>query len=139
MQPTYVPAAAPPARSRWPLAAAVLVGLLIGAGGVGAAWALTGDETVGGDGARGDARGACDALAAMDESKLATRGKAGEQALYRFAAAFDLSTAAAAGDSSYEPLAKAVSGAHQRHRQVFEVDAGVKAKLTEARGICADL
>ncbi|MEU6289729.1 MULTISPECIES: hypothetical protein [unclassified Streptomyces] len=139
MQPTYVPASAPPARSRWPLAAAALVGLLIGAGGVGAAWALTGDEAVGGDGARGDARGACDALTAMDESKLATRGKAGEQALYRFAAAFDLSTAAAAGDSSYEPLAKAVSGAHQRHRQVFEVDAGVKAKLSEARGICADL
>lgn len=57
MQPTYVPAAAPPAGNRWPLAAAVLVGLLIGAGGVGATWALTGDETAGGDGARGDARG----------------------------------------------------------------------------------
>jgi hypothetical protein len=75
----------------------------------------------------------------MDESKLLAKGKAGEQALYRFAGAYDLAAAAAAGDSSYEPLAKAITRAHNRHRQVFEVDAGVQKELARARGICAGL
>lgn len=92
-----------PARSRGPLVAALLVGLLLGGGGVGAAWALTGGGSSGAGGSAGaDARGACDALAGVDESKFSTKGKAGELAMYRFAGAFDLSTAAAAGDSSYE-------------------------------------
>lgn len=122
---------------------ALLVGVLVGGAGVGVAWALTGGtpETDGGAGA--DARGACDALAGLDESKLVPKSKVREQereqALYRFAGAFDLATAAAAGDSSYEPLAEAITRAHNRHRQVFEVDAEVKKELAKARGICADL
>ncbi|EFE71536.1 hypothetical protein ABZ918_06525 [Streptomyces viridosporus] len=75
----------------------------------------------------------------MDESKSSTEGKAGEQALYRFAGAFDLATAAAAGASSYEPLAKAITRAHNRHRRVFEVDAEVKKEPAKARRICAGL
>jgi hypothetical protein len=129
---------AAPARSRGPLVTALLVGLLVGGAGVGAAWALTGG-TSGGGSAADDARGACDALAGFDESKLATKGKEGEQAMYRFAGAFDLATAAALGDSSYEPLKEAVTRAHHRHRQVFEVDADVKKDLAKARDICADL
>ncbi len=128
-----------PARSRGPLVTAVLVGLLVGGAGVGVAWALTGSTSNAGSSAGTDARGACDALASTDESKLFTKGKAGEQALYRFAGAFDLATAAAAGDSSYEPLAQAITRAHNRHRQVFEVDTEVKKELAKARTICADL
>ncbi|MER6614750.1 hypothetical protein ACWGJT_23095 [Streptomyces xantholiticus] len=127
----------PPARGRGPLVTALLVGLLVGGGGVGAAWALTGDTPDAG--AAGDARGACDALAVLDESKLAAKGKEGEQMMYRFAGAFDLATAAAAGDSSYKPLAEAVTRAHHRRLQVFEVNAEVKKDLAEARRICADL
>ncbi|MFI8307772.1 hypothetical protein ACIF80_31005 [Streptomyces sp. NPDC085927] len=129
-------------RSRGPLVIALLVGLVVGGAAVGAAWALTGDTsgTSGtGGSARDDARGACDALAGVDESKFSAKGRAGELAMYRFAGAFDLAAAAAAGDSSYEPLAKAVSRASNRHRQVFEVDAEVRKELAKARGICADL
>ncbi|GAB3173763.1 hypothetical protein [Streptomyces incanus] len=128
-----------PARSRGLLVAALLVGLLVGGAGVGAAWALTGGPS-GADGSAGDdARGACDALAGVDESKFSTEGKAGELAMHRFAGAFGLSAAAAAGDSSYEPLAEAISRASNRRLQVFEVDAEVKKELAKARGICADL
>lgn len=119
--------------------AALLVGLLVGGGGVGAVWALTGSGEGGTGSAAADARGACDALAGLDESKLASKGKEGEKMLYRFAGAFDLSMAAAAGDSSYKPLAEAVTRAHHRRQQVFEIDAGVKKELAEARRICADL
>ncbi|WP_457456091.1 hypothetical protein [Streptomyces sp. TE5632] len=139
-QPYQAPAPpSAPARSRGPLVTALLVGLLVGGAGVGAAWALTGGTSDAGSSAGDDARGACEALAGTDESKLFTKGKAGEQALYRFAGAFDLATAAAAGDSSYEPLAKAITRAHNRHRQVFEVDAEVEKELAKARRICADL
>ncbi|MHC3451519.1 hypothetical protein [Streptomyces prasinus] len=137
--PVPPPPPAAPARSRGPLVAALLVGLLVGGGGVGATWALTGGPSGAGGSAGDDARGACDALAGVDESKFSTKGKAGELAMYRFAGAFDLSTAAAAGDSSYEPLAKALGRARHRHLQVFEVDAEVKKELARARGICAGL
>ncbi|MFC8918048.1 hypothetical protein ACFT5C_19985 [Streptomyces sp. NPDC057116] len=116
--------------------AALLVGLLLGAGGVGVAWAVSAG---GGGGAGEDARGACDALAGVDESKFTAKGKAGEQMMYRFAGAYDLATAAAAGDSSYQPLREAVTRANHRFRLVFEVDAEVKKELAKARGICADL
>ncbi|WP_256923681.1 MULTISPECIES: hypothetical protein [unclassified Streptomyces] len=146
-QPYQVPAppppSVPPPRSRGPLVTALLVGLLVGGAGVGVAWALTGGTPDTDSSAGGDARGACGALAGLDESKLAPEDKVSEQereqALYRFAGAFDLATAAAAGDSSYEPLAEAITRAHNRHRQVFEVDTGVKKELARARKICAGL
>ncbi|MET8897386.1 hypothetical protein [Streptomyces albogriseolus] len=75
----------------------------------------------------------------MDELKLSAKGRAGEQALYRFAGAFGLATAAAAGGSAFVPLADAVTRAHHSHRQVFEVDAGVTKALAKAREICAGL
>ncbi|MFJ3981352.1 hypothetical protein [Streptomyces fungicidicus] len=146
-QPYQVPAPppppVPPPRSRGPLVTALLVGLLVGGAGVGVAWALTGGTPDTDNSAGGDARGACDALAGLDESKLAPKANVSEQereqALYRFAGAFDLATAAAAGDSSYKPLAEAITRAHNRHRQVFEIDAEVKKELVKARKICADL
>ncbi|MFF9089956.1 hypothetical protein ACF1BE_26805 [Streptomyces sp. NPDC014991] len=128
-----------PAGSRRPLVAALLVGLLVGGGGVGMTWALTGGTSGAGSSAVDDARGACEALDGVDESKLSTKGKTGEQVLYRFAGAFDLATAAAAGDSSYKPLARAITRAQNRHRLVFEVDAVVKKELAKARSICTDL
>ncbi|MEG3628650.1 hypothetical protein [Streptomyces poriticola] len=132
-----VPSSAP-ARGRGPLVTALLAGLLVGGGGVGAAWALSGGSSPEG-GTEADARGACSALAGLDESELATEGTAGDQAMRRFAGAYSLSESAAAGDSSYEPLAEAVTRAFNRHRQVFEVDAEVQKKLAEARDICAGL
>ncbi|MFF1272452.1 hypothetical protein ACFVZC_03385 [Streptomyces marokkonensis] len=146
-QPFQVPAPSsppvPPPRSRGPLVTSLLIGLLVGGAGVGVAWALTGGTSDTDSGAGSDARGACDALAGLDESKLLpqaeVREQEREQALYRFAGAFDLATAAAAGDSSYEPLAEAITRAHNRHRQVFEVDTEVKKELAKARRICADL
>ncbi|MFJ7147882.1 hypothetical protein ACIQVT_06745 [Streptomyces sp. NPDC100445] len=128
-----------PTAGRGPLVAALLIGLLVGGGGVGMAWALTGGPSDAGSSAMDDARGACEALDGVDASKLSTRGKAGEQALYRFAGATALATAAAAGDSSYKPLAEAITRARNRQNQVFQVDATVKKELAEARGICADL
>ncbi|KES08448.1 hypothetical protein BU52_05330 [Streptomyces toyocaensis] len=125
------------------MATALLIGVLVGGAGVGVAWALTGGTPDTGSGPRGDARGACEALAGMDEAKLLPKKKVREQereqALYRFAGAFDLATAAAAGDAAYEPLAEAITRAHNRHRQVFQVDTEVKKELAEARRICAGL
>ncbi|NJQ01187.1 hypothetical protein HCK00_11750 [Streptomyces sp. PLAI1-29] len=121
------------------MVAALLAGLLVGGGAVGAAWALNGDTPDAGGGTASDARGACGALAGLDESRLSTEGAAGERAMYRFAGAFDLANAAAAGDAAYEPLAEAVGRARNRHAQVFEVDAEVKKELAKARDICAGL
>jgi hypothetical protein len=118
--------------------AALLVGLLVGGAGVGAAWALTGG-TSGGGGAADDARGACDALAGFDESKYLVEGDEGLIAINRWSGAVTLSTAAAAGDSSYKPLADALRRARDRHQQVFEFDDRVTKDLAKARGICADL
>ncbi|MFH8974977.1 hypothetical protein [Streptomyces sp. NPDC017890] len=139
MQPSFQAPVPTPHRNRRPLVIAALVGLLVGGGSVGAAWALDDGTSSRHGSAERDARGACDALATVDESKLGAKGKAGEQALYRFAAAFDLVTAAAAGDSSYDALADAITRAHQRHRQAFEVDTEVRKDLDKAREICAGL
>ncbi|WP_229816090.1 hypothetical protein [Streptomyces lucensis] len=128
-----------PTRKRGPLVTALVLGLVVGGAGVGAAWALAEGTSDADSSARGDARGACDALAGVHESKLSAKGPSGEQSLYRFAGAFDLATAAAAGDSSYKPLARAISRAVNRHRLVFEVDAQVRKELAKARDICADL
>lgn len=121
--------------------AALLAGLLVGGAGVGAAWALTGGDSTrdGNAGADSDAHGACAALVGLDESKILAKGKQGEQALYRFAGAVDLATAAAAGDSAYDPLAETLTRARNRYQQVFGVDADVKKDLAEARSLCDGL
>ncbi|MEU0087938.1 hypothetical protein [Streptomyces sp. NPDC006274] len=127
-----------PARGRGPLVTALLVGLLAGGAGVGAAWALTGGTSGGGD-AAADARGACDALAGFDESKYLAEGNEGLVALNRWHGAVTLSTAAAAGDSSYKPLADALRRAADRHQRDIEFNAEVMKDLTKARDLCADL
>ncbi|AXG82900.1 hypothetical protein DVK44_25575 [Streptomyces paludis] len=116
---------------------ALAVGLLLGGGGVGAAWALSGD----GDepGARADAVAACAALDGFDESMYMTKGSAGEVAGHRWGAAYSLSRAAAAGDAAYKPLANAIQGASDRIMSTFEVDAEAKAGIRKARVLCADL
>ncbi|MFI8203484.1 hypothetical protein [Streptomyces sp. NPDC085937] len=121
--------------------AALLVGLLVGGAGVAAAWALTGGDSTPqrNAGADSDAHGACAALAGLDESEILAKGKQGEQALYRFAGAVDLATAAAAGDSAYGPLAETLTRSRNRYQQVFGVDADVKENLAEARSLCAGL
>ncbi|MEW2633823.1 hypothetical protein AB0903_19740 [Streptomyces sp. NPDC048389] len=146
-QPYQAPVPPPPpvppaaqARSRGPLVTALLVGLLVGGGAVGAAWALTGGTSgAGGTSAADDARGACDALAGFDESKYTAEGDEGLIALNRWTGAVTLSAAAAMGDSSYQPLADALQRASDRHMQVFEFDDRAKKDLATAREICADL
>ncbi|QEU97044.1 hypothetical protein CP970_02585 [Streptomyces kanamyceticus] len=119
-----------------------MVGLVIGGGGVGAAWALNGD----GDGttsesgtAAGDARAACEALDGFDETKYTEKGSAGEISVNRYTAAGAFSASAAAGDKRYEPLAQAIRRSQERHARVFDFDAAAKQDLDKARGICRDL
>jgi hypothetical protein len=86
---------------------ALLVGLLVGGGGVGAAWALTGPgEDAVASGPASDAQGACAALAGSDESTYAAKGTEGEVALHRWNGAVVPAEAAAAGDPAHEPLAE---------------------------------
>ncbi|WP_405612438.1 hypothetical protein OG292_11300 [Streptomyces sp. NBC_01511] len=117
------------------------IGLLLGAAGVGAAWAITGDSTgtTSGTAPATDARGACDALAGFDESKYTAKGDEGLVALNRWSGAITLSAAAAAGDPAYKSLSDSLSRAQHRHAQVFDFDAQVKKDLAKARGICEDI
>ncbi|MFG1807775.1 hypothetical protein [Streptomyces sp. NPDC049040] len=118
-----------------------MVGLVLGAGGVGAGWALSGDSSApaAGSDPAGDARAACQALDGFDESKFAAKGPDGDIALNRYAAAGALSASAAAGDREYKPLAQAIRRSQDRHAQVFDFDAQVKQDLAEARRICGTL
>ncbi|MEU0393300.1 hypothetical protein ABZ208_11065 [Streptomyces sp. NPDC006208] len=130
------PAPASPRRRTGPLVAALAIGLLVGGGATGAAWALFGG---GGSGPASDAQGACNALANFEEADYTAGGKKGDMALYRFAGAFDLSAAAAAGDSEYKPLADAISRTRLHYASEGEFNAEVKKDLDKARGICDDL
>lgn len=142
-----VPAPAdPPRRGKGPLITAALAGLLIGAGAVGGAWALAGDE--GGDGggragsptAKDDARAACDALAGVDESALIPKKSEDSQApMLRFSAAYASSGAAADRDSAHQPLHDAIRKAQAIIASRFAVDDEAKGHLKTARGICAEL
>ncbi|CAG6392272.1 hypothetical protein NMG29_25575 [Streptomyces cocklensis] len=140
--PATPPAVPPPPRSRTATVVVSLVaGLVLGAAGVGAGWALSGGDgdSAGGPTPAGDARAACQALDGFDESKYAAKGPEGEIALNRYAAAGAFSASAAAGDASYEPLAQAVRRSQDRHNRVFDFDAKVKQDLDEARRICGTL
>jgi hypothetical protein len=109
-----------------------VVGLLMGGGAVGAAWALTGGA---GSGPASDAQGACNAPANLDESKITSEGDEGKIALYRWGASYELSVAAAAGDSKYKPLEEAVHRSRIRQAEGYEF----KKELAKARSICDDL
>lgn len=120
----------------------LVVGLVLGAGGVGVGWALGGGGSsapTAGSGPAGDARAACQALDGFDESKFTAKGSQGDIALNRYTAAGALSASAAAGNAKYQPLAQAVRRSQDRHAQVFGFDAKVKQYLDEARRICRTL
>ncbi|MFJ6566382.1 hypothetical protein ACIQNU_03100 [Streptomyces sp. NPDC091292] len=127
----------PPRRRTGPLVIALLIGLVVGAGGVGAAWALSGDGGGQSD-AAADASAACGALERFDESKYAAEGPDGDIALNRFGAAGAHSAAAAAGDPAYQPLADAVRDAQLEHARTFKFGSEVKKNLAKARGICEE-
>ncbi|MFI0805957.1 hypothetical protein [Streptomyces echinatus] len=131
----------PPARRFRPAVVAALVaGLVLGAGGVGAAWALRGGDGSTGSGAAGDAHRACDALEGFDESDYGAKGTEGDVALNRFAAAVVLSDAAAAGDNEYKPLAEAMRRVqNQQLRFADFAEPAVQKDLGAARSLCADL
>ncbi|MEU3254259.1 hypothetical protein [Streptomyces sp. NPDC006997] len=133
---------APVAPSRRPgpvVAVALAVGLLLGGGGVGVAWALSGEDAATG-GAADDARAACQALDGFAEEDYVVEGARGEIAVNRFAAATVLSASAAAGDTEFKPLAKALREARARHAQTFDMaDATVREPLRTARDFCAAL
>ncbi|WP_159072702.1 hypothetical protein [Streptomyces formicae] len=139
--PPTAPTATARSRGRTATAAVWLaVGLVIGGGGVGAAWALNGDGTTSESGtAAADAHAACEALDGFDESRYTEKGPTGEIAVNRYAAAGAFSASAAAGDERYEPLAQAIRRSQERHARVFDFDAAAKRDLDKARGICRDL
>ncbi len=119
----------------------LVAGLVLGAAGMGVAWAVnTGSDSSGAGGSpAADARAACDALDGFDPEKYTAKGPAGEVALNRYAAAGALSASAAAGDPQYKELAQAIRRSQDRHAQVFEFDATVKKDLDRAREICRAL
>lgn len=141
--PVDTPIAPPPPRNRTAIVVvSVIAGLVLGAGGVGVGWVLSGDSNsapAAGSNPAGDARAACQALDGFDESKYTAKGPEGDIALNRYAAAGALSASAAAGNAKYKPLAQAVRRSQDRHAQVFDFDAKVKQDLDEARRICNTL
>lgn len=122
------------------LVVALVIGLVVGGGGVGAVWALSdgssgrADPTASGPAA--DARAACHALDGFDESKYAVEGPEGDIALNHWGAAGALSAAAAAGDARYKALAQTIRRSQDRHAQAFTFNDDVKKELAEARRIC---
>lgn len=119
----------------------LVAGLLLGAAGMGAVWAMNADShsPVASGTAAADARAACGALDGFDPEKYTAKGPAGEVALNRYAAAGALSASAAAGDPTYKELAQTIRRSQDRHAQVFTFDATVKKDLAEARAICRTL
>ncbi|WP_177153867.1 hypothetical protein [Streptomyces sp. 2131.1] len=116
----------------------LVAGLVLGAAGMGAVWALSADSNspVADGTAAADARAACGALDGFDPEKYTAKGPAGEVALNRYAAAGALSASAAAGDPKYKELAQTIRRSQERHAQVFIFDATVKKDLAKAREIC---
>ncbi|WP_262387038.1 hypothetical protein [Streptomyces sp. TRM49041] len=119
----------------------LIAGLVLGAAGMGAAWAMNADSAspVAGGTPTADARAACEALDGFAPEKYTAKGPAGEVALNRFAAAGALSASAAAGDAKYKELAQTIRRSQDRHAQVFDFDAAVKKDLDQAREICRAL
>ncbi|MGA5499233.1 hypothetical protein ACPCSP_33445 [Streptomyces cinereoruber] len=119
----------------------LIAGLVLGAGGMGAAWAMNADPdapAAGGTPAA-DARAACEALSRFDPEKYTAKGPDGEVAFNRYGAAGALSAAAAAGDPAYMELAQTIRRSQDRQARVFDFDATVKKDLDRAREICRAL
>ncbi|MFD4721755.1 hypothetical protein ACFWOY_19965 [Streptomyces sp. NPDC058423] len=135
--------ARPSTARRRSLIVALVIGLVIGGGGVGAVWVLSDDTSGRADptasGPAADARAACHALDGFDESKYAVEGPVGDIALNHWGAAGALSAAAAAGDARYKLLAQAMRSSQDRYAQAFKFSDDVKKELAEARRICEGL
>ncbi|MEU6587781.1 hypothetical protein ABZ923_00840 [Streptomyces sp. NPDC046881] len=139
--PAGAPAPVAPAGGlRFAPAAALVLGLVLGAGGVGVAWALGGGDGAGYSGAAGDARHACDALEGFHETDDTAKGAKRDIAFNRLAAAGVLSDAAAAGDPEFKPLAEAVRRVlNQQMRFADFSEPEAKKELKAARSVCAGL
>jgi hypothetical protein len=134
------PAAATPVRRFKPaLAVALVAGLVVGAGGTGAVWALTGGGASTG-GAFDDARHACDALQGFHESDNMDDATKRDVALNRLAGAVVLSAAAAAGDREFKPLADAMQRVQNQQVRFADFTAPEPQKdLKMARSLCSRL
>ncbi|WNI21492.1 hypothetical protein [Streptomyces sp. ITFR-16] len=117
----------------------LIAGLVLGAAGASAVWALRADSTPADASPAADARAACQALDGFDPDKYTAKGSAGEIALNRYAAAGAFSASAAAGDAQYKPLADAIRRSQDRHARVFDFDATAKKDLDRARSFCDGL
>ncbi|MEV6806816.1 hypothetical protein [Streptomyces sp. NPDC051132] len=114
--------------------------MVLGAGGVGIAWALIGDDGSASDGAAGDAQRACVALQGFDESADMDDEATRTVALNRLAGAVVLSAAAAAGEREYKPLADALQRVqNQQVRFADFAEPGPRKDLQAARSLCARL
>ncbi|MGW3465156.1 hypothetical protein ACWDE9_38805 [Streptomyces olivaceoviridis] len=136
---TPVPTA-PARRSHRSLGAALVAGLVLGAGGVGTAWALSGGDGSADSGAGGDARRSCEALQGFHASDLWADGAKRDIAFNRLGAAAVLSTAAAAGDREFKPLAEAMRRVQNRLLRYADFsEPEAQKELKAARSVCAGL
>ncbi|MGW2210783.1 hypothetical protein [Streptomyces sp. NPDC001781] len=117
----------------------LVAGLVLGAAGMGAAWAMNADSDSPAGGAAADARAACKALDGFDPEKYTAKGAAGDVAINRYVAAGALSASAAAGDPEYKELAQTIRRSQNRYALVFGFDATAKKDLNRAREICRTL
>ncbi|MFI2506787.1 hypothetical protein [Streptomyces sp. NPDC018972] len=132
--------AAPVRRGRSALVVALAAGLVLGAGGVAAAWALSGDDGSARGGAADDAHHACDALRGFGEPEHTAERTEREIALNRLAAAVSLSAAAAAGDREFKPLAEALRRVQNQYARFGDFNEPEAQKhLKTARSLCADI
>jgi hypothetical protein len=111
-----------------------VAGLVIGAGGIGLAWALSGGVTAGG--AHADAEAAC---AAVNRSGEVNPDD--EINIRRWISAGDLAVAAAAADPAFTPLADALSDVTGLFIETGADPRGPEAGATvdRAKRLCADL
>jgi hypothetical protein len=124
-----------PARTaRQGLVAGLAVGLLVGGGGVGLAWAFTSGASD--DAAQNDAAAAC---MAIEESEVpsAEDDELPLDLMRRWAGAGELAGAAAEADSGYQSLADELETV-SRGIATFEFDQ-VEEAAQNAKDLCADL
>jgi hypothetical protein len=132
--PAGIPRVYPEPRRRMdprPLVLGVIIGLVVGAGGVGLAWGL-GAGT--GSAADADARAVCGVLARTPDP--ASYEDLTEEYANRFSIS-GVATAIAKTDGRYRPLADALDNALNSLRQ-FDLDA-MRQHLRQARDACAQL
>ncbi len=115
---------------------AAVVGVLLGAAGMGGAWLLT--STSGGEsGAAADAELACELVARTPEISM-TEDDVSD--LHRWGAASTLAMAAAEADPSYERLAETLRKPVHVVQRTFEAGGPeYEQAMRDAQAACADL